>query len=175
MAIIQLCVDGTTALYHAPKILVPPPEASWKAFGSLYRGDVYPIVEAMSGYSQPGHLNIDLENPYWSAKAHELRQMVGLPPNKSLSSHVECQFFAYLIAKHTPVFLDRNTDLATVTPHYDIKAVIDVNKTYVCTDCRKMYHALKAFLAKRDVSFEVTIRRVLAQANEARIVDMSHI
>jgi len=136
---------------------------------------MYPIVEAMSGYSQPNHTNIDLDNPYWSAKAHELRHMVGLPPNKSLSSHVECQFFAYLVAKHTLVFVDDETDLATVMPHCNIDATIDVNKRDICSDCRMMYHALRAFLAKRGVNFEVTFRCVLTQANEARVADMSYI
>jgi len=70
-----------------------------KAFARLDRGARYPVISAMSGYSQ-GHRADVLNNGIWTGKAQDLCRTIGFDVSRSRASHVEKQLIAYYMDRH---------------------------------------------------------------------------
>jgi hypothetical protein len=70
-----------------------------KAFVRLDRGARYPVISAMSGYSQ-GHRADVLNNEIWTRKAQDLCRTIGFDVSQSFASHVEKQLIAYYMDRH---------------------------------------------------------------------------
>ncbi|KAL5344821.1 hypothetical protein ACLOAV_010218 [Pseudogymnoascus australis] len=70
-----------------------------KAFARLDRGARYPVISAMSGYSQ-GHRADVLNNEIWTGKAQDLCRTIGFDVSRSCASHVEKQLIAYYMDRH---------------------------------------------------------------------------
>jgi hypothetical protein len=126
-----------------------------KAFARLDRGLKYPVISAMSGYSQ-GHRKDVLNNEIWTKKAEELCQRIGYKVSSSFASHVEKQLIAYYMDKHWLFSKDTNLEpweereMRDALPNSP-PAVITVNKPCMCNDC-------KAFIAAFRKKFDVPIR-----------------
>jgi hypothetical protein len=122
-----------------------------KAFARLDRGSSYPIVSAMSGYSQ-GHRQDVLNNAVWTRKAKSLCKKLGCNAKDSFSSHVEKQLVAYYLEKHV---LSKKEDMYEDTQDYEIlegsrgvllhppPAIITVNKNAMCSECNDFWQQFK--------------------------------
>ena len=92
----------------------------------------------MSGYSHPGWPNV-LDNEVWTDRAEGLRALLGLPKDKSVASHVEPQFLAYLLDRHSLLYMfedeeDRH-EFASAKPAYTLQPIITVSKPDFCPKC----------------------------------------
>ena len=142
--------DGTIEIYR-PQVLLQPPSGrdgrlqTQKAFATLDRGPDYPPINAMSGYSHPGWPNV-LDNDVWTNKAELLREILGLPEDKSAASHVEPQLLAYLLDRHYLRHPPNSTEfrgLLDVMPTCSLRPVITVSKDTFCRSCWEMIGLFK--------------------------------
>lgn len=123
------------------------PEEEVKAFARLDRGARYPVISAMSGYSQ-GHRSDVLNNEIWTGKAQDLCRTIGFNVSRSCASHVEKQLIAYYMDRHwifdeddcssTSMWSLQVTSLRDVLPSPP-PAIITVNKLRMCSDCSAFY------------------------------------
>ncbi|OBT41940.1 hypothetical protein VE00_07462 [Pseudogymnoascus sp. WSF 3629] len=107
-----------------------------KAFGRLDRGPRYPVISAMSGYSQ-GHRQDVLNNEIWTEKAQKLCRMIGFDDSQSYASHVERQLIAYYMDRHHWIFEEdgcSSSSFLAVLPSPP-PAIITVNKLQECSNC----------------------------------------
>ena len=114
-----------------------------KAFARLDRGARYPVISAMSGYSQ-GHRADVLNNGIWTGKAQDLCRTIGFDVSRSCASHVEKQLIAYYMDRHWIFDEDdcssASTESSQVASLRDVlpsppPAIITVNKLRMCSDC----------------------------------------
>jgi hypothetical protein len=118
-----------------------------KAFARLDRGARYPVISAMSGYSQ-GHRADVLNNEIWTRKAQDLCRTIHFDVSRSCASHVEKQLIAYYMDRHWIFDEDdcssastessQHTSLRDVLPSPP-PAIIMVNKLRMCSDCSAFY------------------------------------
>ncbi|MCJ1422392.1 hypothetical protein MMC29_000272 [Sticta canariensis] len=118
-----------------------------KAFARLDRGARYPVISAMSGYSQ-GHRADVLNNEIWTRKAQDLCKTIRFDVSRSCASHVEKQLIAYYMDRHwifdeddfssTSMDSSQHTSLRDVLPSPP-PAIITVNKKRMCPDCLAFY------------------------------------
>ena len=123
------------------------PEEENKAFARLDRGARYPVISAMSGYSQ-GHRADVLNNEIWTRKAQDLCRTIRFDVSRSCASHVEKQLIAYYMDRHwifdeddcssTSMDSSQHTSLRDVLPSPP-PAIITVNKKRMCPDCLAFY------------------------------------
>jgi hypothetical protein len=128
-----------------------------KAFARLDRGLKYPVISAMSGYSQ-GHRKDVVNNEIWTKKAEELCQKIGYKVSPSFASHVEKQLIAYYMDKHWLFSEDTNLEPWEEQEMRDAlpsppPALITVNKLYMCDDCEAF---VAAFKKKLDVPIRIS-------------------
>jgi hypothetical protein len=122
------------------------PREDVKAFARLDRGTRYPVVSAMSGYSQ-GHRADVLNNEIWTMKAQDLCRTIGFDISRSCASHVEKQLIAYYMDRHWIFEEDdcsARMESSQVTSLRDVlpsppPAIITVNKLRMCSDCSAFY------------------------------------
>jgi hypothetical protein len=132
--------DGSLEIFRPRESVQPPVGKLQKAFATLDRGPSYPYINAMSGYTQAGWLNV-LDNGEWTTKADLLRDLFGLPKDRSLASHVEPQLLAYLLDRHSLLLWDSHmerdlAELIGVIPDYSIHSIISISKPEVCDACK---------------------------------------
>jgi hypothetical protein len=118
-----------------------------KAFARLDRGARYPVISAMSGYSQ-GHRADVLNNEIWTRKAQDLCRTIRFDVSQSYASHVEKQLIAYYMDRHwifgeddcssASMESSQHTSLRDVLPSPP-PAIIKVNKLEMCSDCSAFY------------------------------------
>ena len=111
------------------------PGEETKAFARLDRGPQYPVISAMSGYSQ-GHRVDVLNNEIWTGKAQDICKTIYFDVSQSCASHVEKQLIAYYMDRHW--IFDEDTRLRDGLPSPP-PAVITVNKSKMCSDCSAFY------------------------------------
>jgi len=70
-----------------------------KAFARLNRGARYPVISAMSGYSQ-GHRADVLNNEIWTRKEQHLCRTIRFDVSRNCASHVEKQLITYYMDRH---------------------------------------------------------------------------
>ncbi|KFA81224.1 hypothetical protein S40288_07887 [Stachybotrys chartarum IBT 40288] len=125
---------------------IGPGEES-KAFARLDRGAQYPIISAMSGYSQ-GYREDVLNNEIWTRKAEDLCRTINWEVSPSYASHVEKQLIAYYMDRHwifdeddcpsADMESSQHTRLHDILPSPP-PATITVNKLRMCPDCSGFY------------------------------------
>lgn len=120
-----------------------------KAFARLDRGARYPVISAMSGYSQ-GHRADVINNGIWTGKAQDLCRTIGFDVSRSCASHVEKQLIAYYMDRHW-IFDEDDFLSASMVSRPQVTslryflptpppAIITVNKLRMCTDCSAFYN-----------------------------------
>ncbi|KAL7923122.1 hypothetical protein ACQKWADRAFT_291272 [Trichoderma austrokoningii] len=123
------------------------PREERKAFARLDRGARYPVISAMSGYSQ-GYRQDVLNNEIWTRKAEDLCRTIHFEVSSGYASHVEKQLIAYYMDRHWIFDEDdcpsgsmeslQHTRLRDVHPSPP-PALITVNKSGMCPDCSNFY------------------------------------
>jgi Ankyrin repeats (3 copies) len=157
------------------------PWEEFKAFARLDRGARYPVVSAMSGYSQ-GHRADVLNNEIWTGKAQDLCRTIGFDVSRSCASHVEKQLIAYYMDRHwifdeddcsarmEPLQFTRlrhwisdeedcssaSMESSQVTSLRDVlpsppPAIITVNKPGMCSDCSAFYDRFRDYFKNVNV------------------------
>ncbi|KAL2075078.1 hypothetical protein VTL71DRAFT_20 [Oculimacula yallundae] len=143
-------LEPNLLLYYTPdtSYAVPPGKES-KAFGRLDRGTGYPVISAMSGYSQGSETNV-LDNRKWTKKAQELCRIIDFDDNLSYASHVEKQLIAYYMDKHwifeedacsspdAKYIWSHDRSLRDVLPRPP-PATITVSKSEMCWNCSSFF------------------------------------
>ena len=123
------------------------PGEETKAFARLDRGARYPVISAMSGYSQ-GYRPDILNNEIWTRKAEDLCRTIHFEVSPSYASHVEKQLIAYYMDRHW-MFDEDDCSSASMESSQHIRlrdvlpspppAMITVNKSQMCSDCSNFY------------------------------------
>ncbi|KAL8657130.1 MAG: hypothetical protein Q9226_002226 [Calogaya cf. arnoldii] len=108
-----------------------------KAIGRLHRGPLFPVISAMSGYSQSEwEPTTILDNAKWTAEVMELGRKLKIPVAQTYASHVEKQLLAYYVSKHI-LLDDEHLGLHDGKPRDPpVRATIVVSKDEVCLDCQ---------------------------------------
>ena len=125
-----------------------------KAFARLGRGLWYPVISAMSGYSQGNRADV-LSNEISTEKVRKLCQIINYNISRSFVSHVEKQPIAYYIDRHW-IFdqdgcatadsngLESLRDVLPIPP----PAIIKVNKEPMRSDCLAFYNKIRTRFEK---------------------------
>ncbi|KAF2762481.1 ankyrin [Pseudovirgaria hyperparasitica] len=115
-----------------------------KAFGRLDRGPSYPVISAMSGYSQTSREDT-LNNKIWTRRAKQLCARIGHDVSESYASHVEKQLVAYYMNRHY-IFkyedeesIGVTSELEAVLPTNLPRGCITVSRDAMCPDCQEFY------------------------------------
>ncbi|KAK5721284.1 hypothetical protein LTR17_014746 [Elasticomyces elasticus] len=162
----QRLPNGHLALFKGTTLLEVPADKKEKAFATMDRGFEYPVVNAMSGYSNSGWNEV-LDNSEWTEKALKFCRLIGHNTTKSFASHVEKQLVAYLFDRHCLGEEDYGAmepdDVMALQemmpPSLPVGTIIAVSKDSLCSDCVEFFRLLNIWLEPR-YNIDIDLRTV---------------
>ena len=149
----------------------PIPDA-YKEIDRLNRGELFPVISAMSSYSHSGWDENVLDNGEWTTKVIKLALRRDISVDRSFAFHIEKQRLAFYVEKHglfdrefddirnanEYTGLEKQGELRFVHPiKVLIEAVIIASQQRVCDNCQNFKR-----LVCDKLSLDVTLRYLVA-------------